>query len=153
MAASNDQSTCRPIQQTSVIMSTLRGKIKTLNGKALHQYKQTITLNAIQKEAPRATPGHSTGRRLYAQRPTQVTCRIYTKECKGSIYMTFFRSPTLLAHPREYIIFVGGGAAARDRQCIRFQTYSHPEFKFYYDLRASPAFTSIPRRRPEKTGS
>ena len=27
-----------------------------------------------------------------------------------------------------------GGGGTRDYQCIRFQTYSHPDFKFYYDL-------------------
>ena len=48
--------------------------------------------------------------------------------------MTFL--PTTPSRVRD--IRVGGdGACAlrfRDRQSIRFQTYSHPEFKFYYNL-------------------
>lgn len=47
--------------------------------------------------------------------------------------MTFFRRQGYFvgAPPRVQNIRGGG---ARDRQCIRFQTYSHPDFKFYDEL-------------------
>ena len=64
--------------------------------------------------------------------------------------MTFLKTRSgdfVVTPPRVYNIRGGG---ARDRQCIRFKTYSHPEFKLYYDLFLP--FTSIPRRRPEKNG-
>ena len=48
--------------------------------------------------------------------------------------MTFFitRSGDFVGAPPRVENIRGGGA--RDRQSIEFQTYSHPEFKFYDDL-------------------
>ncbi|MCV6615787.1 MAG: hypothetical protein OIF35_12510, partial [Cellvibrionaceae bacterium] len=66
-----------------------------------------------------------------------VACPILPNYCKSRIYPAALRAPSLsrsgdfVGTPPRVQAIRGGGA--RNRQCIRFKTYSHPDFKFYDD--------------------
>ena len=108
-------------------------KAKTLKGKALRQYKQTITLSQMQREVLVGTL-RTNRRRLYTF--TQRARPIQTNASKGRLYMAFIWAFWILWYfvgtPPQVQAIRGGGA--RDRQCIRLKTYSHPEFNFYDHL-------------------
>ena len=112
-------------------------KREILNRNALGQFapnKQTITLNQIQKEVIVGTLLGDACIPRDRRRPglrVQFAQTIARAEYIWHLYDLF--RDFVGAPPRVYNIR-GGGAAARDRQQMRFQTYSHPEFKFYDSL-------------------
>ena len=82
---------------------------KTLKGKALREYKQTITLNTMQREILVGTLLGDASMPLQKGQP--VLCVKFEQNISKAgyiqhLYSVFYRSPTLLAHLRKYGIFV-----------------------------------------------
>ena len=100
---------------------------KRLNGKALREYKQTITLSQIQREM---LVGTLLGDASIPFRKGKSTLSVkFTQTLSRAEYIqqTFLktRSGDFVGAPPRVQNICGGGA--RDRQQIRFKTYSHPE--------------------------
>ena len=118
-------------------------KEKTLKGNALRQYKKTITLSQMQREVIVGTLLGDACLPLYRGKPTwrvefeQNIARAKYIQHLYDIFHNFVSTPPKVLHHR------GGGA--RDSQCMRFRTFGHSEFKFYYDL-------FYPARDPEGEG-
>ena len=92
------------------------------NSNALREYKQTITLNTMQREAPRATPGNSPRRRLSTFKKRQsrwkpLLCVQFVQTIARaeyiwhlySVFYNFVGTPPRVENIR-------GGAKARDYQ-------------------------------------
>lgn len=104
----------------------------TLRGNALREYKQTITLNPIQREVLVGTLLGDAS--ITLDRGTRRFCVKFGQTIESAEYIWHLYDILknfVGTSPRVYNTRLG---PARDYQSLRFQTYSHPEFKFYYDL-------------------
>ena len=105
---------------------------RALKGNALREYKQSITLNTMQREVIVGTllgdasiPLDRGKSKLRVQFAQTIASADYIQH----LYDLF--KDVVGTPPRVYNIRGGG---ARDRQSIWFKTYSHPEFKFYDEI-------------------
>ena len=97
---------------------------KRLNGKALREYKQTITLSQIQREM---LVGTLLGDASIPFRKGKSTLSVkFTQTLSRAEYIQQTFLKTLWAHPRECRRFVICGEVKRgDYQSIRFRTFCH----------------------------
>ena len=107
-------------------------KAKTRLGNALREYKQTITLNQVQKEVIVGTLLGDACMPLYRGKPTWRVEFAQTIARGNYIWHLYDIFKNFVGAPPRVQNICGGGA--RDRQQIRFKTYSHPELKFYDSL-------------------
>ena len=111
---------------------------KTLKGNTLHQYKQTITLNPIQREVIVGTllgDAVPCGHPLQKGKPTlnvRFAQNLARAEYVQHLYEIFSGKHNFVGTPPRVQKIRGGGA--QDRKQIWFQTYGHPDFKFYDQL-------------------
>jgi len=109
---------------------------KTLKGSALREYKQKINLNPMQREVLVGTLLGDASMPLQRGNPrlnvlfAQTIVRADYIQHLYSVFYNFVGTPPRVKNIR------GGGA--RDRKCMWFQTYSHPEFKFYDEMGTAP---------------
>ncbi len=107
-------------------------KGNTLKGNALREYRQTITLNPVQKEVLVGTLlGDASlplrkGQPLLSVKFEQNIARADYIQHLYSVFYNFVGTPPQVRNIR------GGGA--QDRQSVWFRTYAHPDFKFYDSL-------------------
>ena len=100
-------------------------KAKTRLGNALREYKQTITLNQVQKEVIVGTLLGDACMPLYRGKPTWRVEFAQTTARGNYIWHLYDLFEDFVGAPPRVQNICGGGA--RDRQQIRFKTYSHPE--------------------------
>ena len=103
------------------------------NSKALREYKQTITLNQIQKDVLVGTLLGDASIPLDRGKPT---LRVEFEQKSASadyiwhLYDIFQKPDFVGTAPRVYT----RGAGARVYQSLQFQTFRHNDFKLYYDI-------------------
>ena len=121
----------------------IKANTRQTNSNALRQYKQTITLNSEQREVLVGTLLGDASIPLYRGKPTLRVDFVQTTASAEYIWHLYDLFGDFVGTPPRVRNIRGGGA--RDRQCLRFQTYSHSEFKFYYEI-------FYPARDPEGEG-
>ena len=124
---------------------------KKLKGNALRQYKKTVTLNAIQKEIIVVTLLGDASMPLRKGNPLWSVQFVQTRARSDYIWHLYDILKNFVGTPSRVQNLRGGQALALNYESTRFQTYSHPEFKFYYDL-FYPAHYKF-YGRPEKTSA
>ena len=94
---------------------------------ALQEYKQTITLNQIQWDVLVGT--------LLGDACISLDNCVQFEQCiarENYIWHLYEIFRDFVGTPPRVKKIRGGGAG--DRQSLRFRTYSHPDFEFYYNL-------------------
>ena len=94
-----------------------------LKGNTLREYKQTITLNDIQKEVIVGTLFGDACIPLKRGKPTLRVYFVQTMARAEYILHLYDLFEDFVGAPPRVQNICGGGA--RNRQCLRFQTYSH----------------------------
>ena len=120
-------------------------------GNALREYKHTITLNQVQKEVLVGTLlGDASipldrGNPRFSVKFAQKSASADYIQHLYDLFKDFVGTPPRVQNIR------GGGA--RNRQSLRFQTYSHSEFKFYDSIfYPAPGACAPARKRHEYKG-
>nr|YP_009720771.1 putative LAGLIDADG DNA endonuclease [Ostreobium quekettii]QGQ61983.1 putative LAGLIDADG DNA endonuclease [Ostreobium quekettii] len=99
----------------------------TGNSTALREYKQTITLSQIQMEILVGT--------LLGDACISLDNCVQFEQCiarENYIWHLYEIFRDFVGTPPRVKKIRGGGAG--DRQSLRFRTYRHPDFEFYYNL-------------------